>query len=284
MNTREGAPWRDVAAGELGRGVASRIVIHADHGELCRAVARHLVATVEAAERLGRRPVVVFPVGPIPLRELAEILNEWQIGCSRLAILLMDEYCDSDGESVPETHPLSLRGCFRRDFMGTLREPPPGEDVVSPDPRHLEAYGARIAELGGIDVVYTGFGINGHWAFNEPATSDEDARPEVYRELSTRVLTLSCETVVQMAIGGTGGDLLAVPPEAVTIGPRELLSARELYCLGVRTWHSGVLRRALHGPITGRFPASLVQLHANVTLAMVASVAARPEINVLQRL
>jgi glucosamine-6-phosphate deaminase len=281
---RDAQHWREVAADALGKGVASRIVIHPSHGELYEAVARDLMATMEEAERLGRRPVVVFPVGPIPLRALAGILNEWRVSCRGLAILLMDEYCESDGEMVPATHPLSLRGCFWRDFMGTLMMPPREEDVVVPDPRHLDDYGRRIAEMGGIDVVYTGFGINGHWAFNEPAASDQECCPEAYRELSTRVVSLSCETVTQMAIGGTGGDVLAVPPKAVTIGPRELLSARELYCLGVRTWHSGVLRRALHGPITGRFPASLVQLHTNVTLAMVARVAERPEINVLQRL
>lgn len=271
---------------ELGKGTGAKVAIYPTLDQLYDAFEEHLARLIDSRSREGRAAVVVFPVGPIQFRRLAHAFNRMGVGCRNLHIFTMDEYCDGEGRLVPEDHPLSLRGFFRREFLEQLdpdRRPPEG-NWMGPDPDNLEGYVRRIADVGGIDVVYTGFGINGHWAFNDPPEPGQEIGLEQFRKLSARVVTLSRETVVQMAMGGTGGDLLSVPPRAVTIGPRELMSAREIYCLAIRSWHSAVFRRALHGPVAPAFPASLIQLHPRVTVTMTESVAELPELLVLQRL
>lgn len=270
----------------LGKGTGARVVIPPTLDELYDAFEHHFIQLLADRSRESRSAVVVFPVGPIQFRRLAEAVNRSDVECRHLYVFTMDEYCDAEGQLVPETHPLSLRGFFRREFLEKLDSDKrlPEDHWMGPDPNNLAAYARRIAEVGGIDVVYTGFGINGHWAFNDPPEPEEKLDLEQYRSLHTRVVSLSRETVVQMAMGGTGGDLLCIPPRAVTIGPAELMSAREIYCLMMRSWHSGVIRRALHGPVTPAFPASLIQLHPNVTVTVTESVAELPEVLVLQRL
>ncbi len=271
---------------QLGEGTGARVVILPTLRRLYDAFERHFIQLLADRSREGRPAVVVFPVGPIQFRRLAETLNRRGIDCQHLRVFTMDEYCDAEGRMVSDDHPLSLSGFFRREFLLALdpKLRPADGNWTSPDPSDLDTYSRRIAEAGGIDVVYRGFGINGHWAFNEPPEPGMEMSLEGFLSLGTRVVTLSRETLAQTAIGGTGGDLLSIPPKAVTIGPRELMSAREIYCTMVRTWHSGVIRRALHGPVTPAFPGSLIQLHPNVTVTLTESVAEAPEVLVLQRL
>ncbi len=271
---------------QLGKGTRARIIVYPTLDDLHAALELHLANLITSRAREGRSAVVVFPVGPIQFRRLAHSLNSKGVSCANLYVFTMDEYCDARGRLVPEDHPLSLRGFFRREFLEQLdpdKRLPQGH-WMGPHPDNLDGYVRRIAEVGGIDVVYGGFGINGHWAFNDPPEPDQGMSLEQFRNLSARLVKLSRETITQTAMGGTGGDLLAVPPMAVTIGMREMLSAREIYCTGIRSWHSAVFRRALHGPITPAFPASLIQLHPNVTVTMTEQVAELPELLVLQRL
>lgn len=273
-----------VSKEDLGKGTNAKVIIYPNLDQLYDAFEDHLSNLITSRASEGRTAAVVFPVGPLQFNRLASSLNSRGVNCRNLYIFTMDEYADAEGRLVPEDHPLSLRGFFRREFLEKLdadKRLPEGH-WVGPDPSDFDAYARRIAEVGGIDVVYTGFGINGHWAFNDPPS--EGVSLEQFKEFSTREVTLSCATVVQMAMGGTGGDLLSIPPKAVTIGPRELMSAREIYCTMVRSWHSGVIRRALHGPVTQQFPASLIQLHPKVTVTLPESVAELPELLVLQRL
>jgi hypothetical protein len=65
---------------------------------------------------------------------------------------------------------------------------------------------------------------------------------------------------------------------------RQLLAARAVHGYFPRTWHSAVVRRALHGPVTPAFPGSYVQRHPNVTLTLPQYVADPPELIVTQKL
>ncbi len=51
----------------------------------------------------------------------------------------------------------------------------------------------------------------------------------------------------------------------------------------MRSWHAGVLRRALFGPVTAAFPGSLVQTHPNVRATITALAAQQPLLSILQQ-
>ena len=90
------------------------------------------------------------------------------------------------------------------------------------------------------------------------------------------------ESQVQMCMGGTNGNRDIIPGTAVTLGMYELLMSKKIHLTFMRSWHSGVLRRALFGPVTGRCPGSFIQEHPNVEVTMTQLAAAPPVLNVTQ--
>ena len=83
-------------------------------------------------------------------------------------------------------------------------------------------------------------------------------------------------------MGGTNGNWDIIPKRAVTLGMYELLLSKKIYMTFMRNWHSGVLRRVLFGPVTGRCPGSFVQEHPNVEVILTELAAAVPVMNVAQ--
>ena len=130
-----------------------------------------------------------------------------------------------------------------------------------------------IEELGGVDVTFGGIGINGHLAFNE---AREDLTAEEFAALGTRVVTLNPETRTANAIGDRGGAIDAMPTRAVTIGMKQILSARKVRLGVFREWHRAVVRQAAYGPVTAHFPASLLQNHPDAVIYTNNVAAAQP--------
>ena len=73
-----------------------------------------------------------------------------------------------------------------------------------------------------------------------------------------------------------GGAIDAMPARAITIGIRQILSARKVRLGVFREWHRAVVRQAAYGPVTAHFPASLLQNHPDAVIYANAVAAARP--------
>jgi glucosamine-6-phosphate deaminase len=244
-----------------------------------------IITLIQQRAEEDRPAVIITPVGPLDYTVLADACNAAGVSCRNLVAFCMDEYCDEDGDAVPLTHPLSFRR-YVRDSLFLRLSPelrPPEEQIIFPDPKHPEKVQEQINHFGGVDIMYGGMGINGHLAFNEPPERDAPGSAEDVRNSDTRVVTISREGMTQMAMGGTAGDWDIIPCTAVTVGMRQLLSARRLHLTFMRTWHAGVLRRALFGPVTPRVPGSFVQEHPNVTVTMTESASRVPLLNVTQK-
>ena len=78
------------------------------------------------------------------------------------------------------------------------------------------AYEAKIAAAGGIELFVGGIGPDGHIAFNEPGSSLVS---------KTRVKTLAQDTIIANA-RFFGGDISAVPKQALTVGVGTVMDAR----------------------------------------------------------
>jgi glucosamine-6-phosphate deaminase len=98
-----------------------------------------------------------------------------------------------------------------------------------------------------------------------------------FAALPTRVLTLSRETCTINAVT-VGGEIGVIPRRAITVGMREILGARRLRIYCNRPWQSGVVRRALHGPLTAACPASFLRTHPDASVTMARLVAEAPNI------
>lgn len=129
-----------------------------------------------------------------------------------------------------------------------------------------------IGELGGVDWQLLGIGINGHICFIEPA-----------RSLPSRCFITPIAEVNRELYAREYGSLDAVPTTAITYGIRTVLSAREL-CLIVNGRHkAGILAQALTGGVSTELPASVLQLHPDVTVLLDPDAAAELDENELRR-
>jgi glucosamine-6-phosphate deaminase len=269
-----------VSAADLGKGQPVKMRVVGDAQSLAGDLAETMLAEIREGERSGQGATLIVPVGPVdqfPI--LARLINEQEISCCNSVFINMDEYLGNDNEWIRYDHPLSFRACMDKAFYNLL-EPclaPPMQHRVFPDPNNLEAIAELIDSRGGVDACFGGIGINGHLAFNEPPEPNIAISLETFAASSTRTIRLSRETRTINSVT-VGGEISIIPENAITIGMKEILGSRKLRFYCNRQWQSGVVRRALHGPLSPAFPASFLRLHRDASVTVTDFVAAAPTI------
>ncbi len=260
----------------LGEGTSVRVSILPTAEDLYWDIAWRMLLEIEQAQTDGRLARFIVPVGPVgQYSRLAKLCNDLGLSLENAIFFGMDEYLTDDLQWISEDHPLSFRAHLKRELLGPLRPElhPPADHIIFPDPSDPEAIDRKIEELGGIDICFGGIGITGHIAFNEPPPADEDMSADQFAALGSRVVELLTETRTINSTTVARGNIEAIPRYAVTIGMKQILSARELRLYCNRFWQPSVVRRVLHGPVTAHFPASLIQRHPNAYLLMTEQVA-----------
>ena len=116
-------------------------------------------------------------------------------------------------------------------------------------------YDALIEQVGGIDLQLLGLGRNGHIGFNEPA--EDFAR-------GTHCVDLTASTIdANKRFFASEAD---VPRQAVTMGIGTIMRAKKIVVVVSGADKAEALRGTICGPITPKLPASILQLHPDVTI------------------
>ncbi|CAM3788940.1 glucosamine-6-phosphate deaminase [Mesobacillus zeae] len=118
-----------------------------------------------------------------------------------------------------------------------------------------ERYEKLIKNLGGIDLQLLGIGSNGHIGFNEPGT-----------EFGSRTHIIDLEPSTREANARFFASLEEVPEKAITMGIASIMKSREILLLISGASKKEAMVQLLHGEVTEKFPASILQLHPNVTI------------------
>ena len=246
-----------------------------DSGEVFYEIALDMIREIERNNRDGKRTVFIVPVGPVGQYPIfVRLVNERRISLKNVWFINMDEYLTDDEKYIDSSSPLSFHGFMDRTVYSKI-DPDlvmSPDQRIFPDPENVQAVPELIERLGGVDIAFGGIGINGHLAFNEA----EDVTAEEFAGRMTRVLSISRETVTANAIGDLNGAIDAMPKKAVTIGIKEILSARKVRLGVFRDWHRSVIRRAVFGERTGAFPVTLAQDHSDAMIYVNANAAKRP--------
>jgi glucosamine-6-phosphate deaminase len=136
--------------------------------------------------------------------------------------------------------------------------------IGTADPKEeCRRYERAIAAAGGIDIQILGIGTNGHIGFNEPG-----------RALQSRThrVKLTPETRRSNALL-FGGDVAAVPAEALSMGMATILQATAVILLANGRSKASCIERVVNGPLTTDLPASFLQLHHDVDIILDAAAA-----------
>jgi len=215
-----------------------------------------VAATILRALRRKPDLVLGLATGSTPVgvyRLLVRAHREQGVDFTRVRTFNLDEYVGLGAE-----HPQSYRSFMRQHLFAAIGIPaanthfPPvvGDDLHAA----CAEYEAAIRSAGGIDLQLLGIGRNGHIGFNEP-TSSLASR--------TRLQTLSERTLADNARFYGPGE--PQPQTATTMGIGTILEARRILLQSFGLHKAPAVRAAIEGPISSFWPASALQLHADVT-------------------
>jgi len=273
-------PFRDVEACRRVRAIRKeeitrhpnpdfKIRVIEDAHEFYTEFALDIVGRIWQKGEAGERLVGIFPVGPMPQYPIAaQIINHLRIPCRHIHSFNMDEYADQDGNTAPYEWAGSFQKAMMESFWLAIDEElrPPRGQIHFPTAEVLADYGKMIEDLGGADVCYGGIGWCGHIAFWEAHLGEEfNGDLEAFKAAGPRLVELHPMTIMQNALHSFSGDWSWVPPKANTIGPAQIVGAKDRsfwldgYIGGGLSWQRFIARLVAHGPVTPYVPGSILQ-------------------------
>ncbi len=186
--------------------------------------------------------------------QLIEWYNKGDIDFSNVTSINLDEYV-----GLEKTHDQSYRYFMNEklfDHVNIKKENTYVPNGCAPDlEKEGENYDKMIADMGGIDLQLLGIGLDGHIGFNEPAECFEK---------STHVVDLHESTIKANSRFFASED--DVPKKAITMGMVSIMQAKKILLVANGKEKKDILNKAFFGPITPEIPASILQLHPDITV------------------
>jgi len=201
--------------------------------------------------------VLGLPTGSSPLgmyEHLIKLYNRGELDFSSVMTFNLDEYIGLDTD-----HPQSYHQFMEDTFFQQVNLKPGNTHMPKPDETDnlsgCQNYERKIFNAGGIDLQILGIGRNGHIGFNEPGTSFSS---------QTHVVQLHDETRRANARFFDSKD--EVPKAAVTMGIKTIMRARTILLLCSGESKQEALVQLVCSTVDETFPASVLQLHPDVTV------------------
>ena len=192
------------------------------------------------------------PVGMY--RKLIEMNKTGEIDFSQVTTVNLDEYYPISPDNDQSYRYFMNVNLFDHVNIDKARTFVPNGTAADPD-EACAAYEALVAEVGPADIQVLGIGQNGHIGFNEPATA---------LEVATHVTGLTESTIKANArFFASEAD---VPTKALTMGIGTILSAKKIIILANGAAKADAVAKMLAGKLDTSCPASMLNLHADVTV------------------
>lgn len=224
-----------------------------DYQDLSRKAADLLAAQV----LLKPDCVLGLATGSTPIGAYQELVRKYEAGAldfSQVTTFNLDEY-----RGLTPSDPQSYAYFMHHNLFDHVNLRPGSThlpDGLNPDPAAESArYEAAIRAAGGVDLQLLGMGHNGHIGFNEPCGEFP---------LDTHSVDLAESTIRANTRFFDSSD--QVPRQAYTMGIGTILRARRILIVVSGADKAEILKQAFYGPVTPQVPASVLQLHPDVTL------------------
>ena len=230
-----------------------KIIIAKNYEELSLQAANKVAGIVKSKQDV----VLGLPTGSTPLgmyKDLIDMNKEGKLSFKDVTTFNLDEY-----ESLPKEDENSYYRFMWDNFFSHIdidRERTNIPNGMASDvEEECKDYETRIEAVGGIDLMVLGIGNNGHIGFNEPSS---------YFARATHRVKLHENTIE--ANSRFFGSLDKVPKHAVTMGIKSIMQCRSVMILASGKGKADAIKKALEGPITPELPASVLQLHRDLTV------------------
>lgn len=208
----------------------------------------------EIAESIAKNPHIVLCMasGDTPkltCELLVKKLKEEKIDYSKITFIGLDEWV-----GLPPTNTGSCYYFFQKKLIEPLQLTQHQYFLFDGLSENLEVECAmmdRAIADRGIDIMVVGIGMNGHIGFNEPNTPFTNQCHVIDLDESTKAVGQKYFTE-QVELN-----------KGITVGLTHLMNTKKVFLIANGTKKAEVINRAVEGPVTENFPASIMQQHKN---------------------
>lgn len=201
--------------------------------------------------------VLGLATGSTPLglyKQLIEWYRNGDLDFSGVRTVNLDEYKGISRENDQSYYYFMHQNLF--DHVNIPIENTHLPNGMEPDSeKECRRYEELIQSMGSVDLQLLGIGHNGHIGFNEPA--------DAFDKL------VHCVNLTQSTIEANKRFFASaeeVPKQAYTMGIQTIMRSKKILIIANGEGKADIVRDAFFGPITPRVPASVLQLHNDVTL------------------
>lgn len=230
-----------------------RIIKVKDYDELSRKAANIIGSQII----LKPEGVIGLATGSTPIgtyKYLVKMYKEGIIDFENVTSFNLDEYLGLDEKSDQSYIYFMKENLFNKVNIKDININIPNgksEDVE----KECKEYEQRISTKGGVDLQLLGIGRNGHIGFNEP---------DVKFEAMTHLVHLDKDTIE--ANSRFFNSIEEVPKKAISMGIKTIMHAKKVVLLASGENKAQTIYDMIYGPITPELPASILQLHNDVTI------------------
>ena len=192
------------------------------------------------------------PIGAYDL--LVKWCNRGDLVFSKVTPVNLDEYKGLSGENEQSYRYFMNKNLFDRVNIDKSKTYVP-DGTEEDSQKACENYNSIIRSVGGVDMQLLGLGHNGHIGFNEPGEAFEK---------ETHCVKLKQSTIeANKRFFDKEED---VPQYAYTMGIKTIMMAKKIVIAVSGKDKAEIVAKAFAGPVTPEVPASILQMHPDVTL------------------
>lgn len=193
---------------------------------------------------------------PIGLyKNLIKAYNEYLISFKDVKTFNLDEYI-----GIPNDHPESYSSFMHRHLFNHIDIKEQNIHIPSNEIEHIENLAEEYnKKLFGNqrDVQILGIGANAHIGFNEPGS-----------EMSNQTFIIKLSEETRMSNARFFDSVDEVPTHAVTMGIKNIMFSKQIILLAFGKEKADAVYKMVYGKITEDIPASILQLHPDVTIIL----------------
>lgn len=230
-----------------------RIIEAKDYQEMSRKAAEVIAAQVTMKPNC----VLGLATGSSPIGtydQLVEWYEKGDLDFSTVKTVNLDEYRGLTHDNDQSYYYFMHEHLFDRVNIDPANTNVP--DGTEPDAeKECARYEELIKSYGGIDLQLLGLGHNGHIGFNEPADAF--------------TVTTNCVDLTESTIEANKRFFASaddVPRQAYTMGIGTIMKAKKILIVVNGEGKADIVAKAFFGPVTPEVPASVLQLHPDVTI------------------
>ena len=230
-----------------------RIIVTKDYNDMSRKAANIISAQIITKPDC----VLGLATGSSPVgayKTLVDWYKKGDLDFSEVTTVNLDEYRGLTHSNDQSYYYFMHQHLFDRVNIDPERTNVP--NGMEPDAeKECGRYEELIRSLGGVDLQLLGLGHNGHIGFNEPGEAFEK---------ETHCVELTESTIEANKRFFASAD--DVPKQAYTMGIKTIMQAKKILIVVNGENKADIVERAFFGPVTPEVPASILQLHNDVTL------------------